>query len=640
MILNLRSWHDWHYWRAILEALHQGKEAKDSRVHDWFQKAAELSGEDGPLERKSLREVADMVPAWHKHQNRINELVKSGDAPLFVAARGLRVTLTSASLGRALSNAADVDPRRRSPILAFHGSRQPVSLNGVQTLALDITSLLTLSFVGLLECTIDCFDKIVVGTGTLTNFYQEQQRIKFHQPSQIAKAKRLKTMIDAKSLKVLVSPSSPAPKDLVMEVGEDMAQMLVVARLQSGLVVQPGPLHKSGSFLEEMAQLGTFSDQITDTRQVLAFLTGEAVLASHVEREASSYINHVDLGMPDAKAIAKNVPLFLDELAVYYLDYTDLLQPLADRVGPLTISRRLVSEVEALIQYETESGRLLEQIDSIRVALASGIGSGKIDINETSGQADAPGEDDELRQSPSMALLRSKTPFDVIIADDRGLNRWTNWAASFGTVPIATTLDLIDELKQRNVIDDAEQVRARYLLRKASYQLVALQVDELLSLLKRAPVVDGSMIETPELRSIREDIQLAIAKTPLQATEGPWLYRTRLAIFDAIKALWADDDNAIEARADWLLSILPELADFAGRPVDPNVWEQLRQGAAAEIAQFFSRIRGDAKTLDRYKAWVQASIIEPLQASDPDRLERAISLFKAFVKDVANEKEN
>src|SRR5262249_51859696 len=151
----------------------------------------------------------------------------SGDAPLFLAARSLHVTLTSASLGRAFSNAANADPRRCFPILAFHGARRSVGLAAARTLALDVSALLTLSYLGLLECVVSGFDKIVIGAGTLTSLFREQQRVRFHQPSRIAKAKRLKAMIDAKRLRVLAKPPWPLPKELVAEVGEDLAQMLV-----------------------------------------------------------------------------------------------------------------------------------------------------------------------------------------------------------------------------------------------------------------------------------------------------------------------------------------------------------------------------------------------------------------------------
>ena len=235
-----------------------------------------------------------------------------------------------------------------------------------------------------------------------------------------------------------------------------------------------------------------------------------------------------------------------------------------------------------------------------------------------------------------MALLRSGTRFDAIVADDRGLNRWNNWEAAFGTAPIATTLDLIDELRRRGAIQEADKLRARYTLRRANFQLLAVREDELLALARRAPVVEGSLQETPELRSIREDLALAIAKNPLQAAEEPWVHGARIAILGAIKALWEKDSDTIEPRADWLLSILPELSDFAPRPLDPAVWERIREVAAMETASFFNCGIAAVQALDRYKAWVRARIVVPLESADPERVERAVVSFQTFIRRVAD----
>ena len=153
---------------------------------------------------------------------------------------------------------------------------------------------------------------------------------------------------------------------------------------------------------------------------------------------------------------------------------------------------------------------------------------------------------------------------------------------------------------------------------------------------RRAPVVEGSLQETLELRSIREDLALAIAKNPLQAAEEPWVHGARIAILGAIKALWEKDSDTIEPRADWLLSILPELSDFAPRPLDPAVWERIREVAAMETASFFNCGIAAVQALDRYKAWVRARIVVPLESADPERVERAVVSFQTFIRRVAD----
>jgi hypothetical protein len=267
---------------------------------------------------RAYKDIADMAPAWREREGRVNNEVRAGNAPLFFAARALNVTVTQAALGRGLANIAIPDASRRSPILAFDGSRRTVDLSKVEALALDVSALMTLALLGLVPKVLDAFPKVVIGTGTLSLLFEERERIRFHQPSRIAKAKRLKALIDKGAITIMEAPSD-LPRSLVEEVGRDLAGMLVKAREVQGLVVQPGPLHKVGSFLEVEADLGDHAGEITDTRQVLAFLKGQAALTANVDRDATAYIHRADKGMAGAKRVTATTPLFLDELAVSYL---------------------------------------------------------------------------------------------------------------------------------------------------------------------------------------------------------------------------------------------------------------------------------------------------------------------------------
>jgi hypothetical protein len=322
-----RAGDDPHVYLAAYTLATELGEERDAKVHEWFTKALELSGENGPIQRKSIKDLADMAPGWREREDRVNDQVRSGNVPLFIAARFLNLTVTNASLGRGLNNIAQPDATRRSPILAFDGSRRQVDLSQVETLALDLSGLLSLGLLELAPKALAAFPKVVIGAGTLTLLFEEQQRIRFHQPSRVAKAKRLKELMVKGAIKVL-EPPAKLPRELVAEVGEDLAGLLVKARQVGGLVVQPGPLHKVGTFMETNAEIGDFGAQITDTRQVLAFLKTRRVLTTTVEKDATTYIHQADKGMPGAKTVTDAEPLFLDDLAISYLEYTEALGPL------------------------------------------------------------------------------------------------------------------------------------------------------------------------------------------------------------------------------------------------------------------------------------------------------------------------
>ena len=67
------------YIAAYALAVDAGDEGEES--WEWLRKADELSGEDGPLQRKSLKDIADMAPAWREREERVNNEVRAGQRP-------------------------------------------------------------------------------------------------------------------------------------------------------------------------------------------------------------------------------------------------------------------------------------------------------------------------------------------------------------------------------------------------------------------------------------------------------------------------------------------------------------------------------------------------------------------------------
>ena len=77
------------YIAAYALAVDAGEEGEESI--EWLRKADELSGEDGPLQRKSLKDIADMAPAWREREEWVNTEVPHGQRPaLHCCARSQR----------------------------------------------------------------------------------------------------------------------------------------------------------------------------------------------------------------------------------------------------------------------------------------------------------------------------------------------------------------------------------------------------------------------------------------------------------------------------------------------------------------------------------------------------------------------
>jgi hypothetical protein len=620
------------YMGAYTIAVERGREDSDPNVQAWFQKAVELSNENGPLQQKSIKDVAAMAPGWRQQQERINEMVRRGEAPLFLAARSLNVAFVNATLGRAIGNRNEVDASRRAPILAFDGSRTGGKvLDGVNE-AVDISCLLTLGFLGLVGNFTKSFSKIVIGSGTLTSLFKEQQRVRFHQPSRVERAKRLRKLFDDAKLKVANLPSS-LPPDLVMEVGDEFAGLLVLAKADRGTVVRPGPLHKAGSWMEVEAQLGDYAALITDTRQVLASLDREGLVNSEVVESASVYINQVDAGMVNAKPLIGSGNIYLDDLAVAYLEFTNVLPALCESKGRVFISPSMQDEINALIAYETHADKVLEVIEGVRAALEKGLKEGVVVIADQAGGDSDDGANGEDRvNSPTMALLRSTTSVEAVIIDDKFVNRHAKWAARFGKASVATTVDFIHELARRKTITAQRVHQLLRDLREGGYQLISTDEDELLLLLRSASAKDGRLVETREMRVLRESILLVTAHKSLLAHEEHWVNALFEAGLHAVRKLWADGNEDVEAKSDWILGILPDLASLCPLPLDPVVWGKVRKAKAAHLALLFNALSILAQRRQAYRTWVESKVVDPVKDSDPELFAEATEMFKTMLK--------
>lgn len=65
----------------------------DAEVFQWLHKAAALSGDDGPIQKVSLKDILDRKPEWDRRESETWQLLSRGDIPMFVAAQSLNKSL-------------------------------------------------------------------------------------------------------------------------------------------------------------------------------------------------------------------------------------------------------------------------------------------------------------------------------------------------------------------------------------------------------------------------------------------------------------------------------------------------------------------------------------------------------------------
>jgi hypothetical protein len=164
-------------------------------ISHWLTRAAELSGEAGPLKSISMGELIDRMPKWEKHVASVSQQLNEGKIPAFGAAHLLNRSLVDFVLLQSLANLSETDPRRRSIVFAYSGARPASPFPKLDAIALDLAAIITLARLGLLETVIATYRNIVIPHSTLGWLFQERQQITFHQPSRIKDAHVIKQLI-------------------------------------------------------------------------------------------------------------------------------------------------------------------------------------------------------------------------------------------------------------------------------------------------------------------------------------------------------------------------------------------------------------------------------------------------------------
>ena len=91
-------------------------------------------------------------------------------------------------------------------------------------------------------------------------FFDEKQRVAFHQPSRIKDARQIRDFLATDALEKL-SPSTVPDSDLSAQVGDELAQLIAEAEKAredddtQRIVVQPSPVYRVASLMEEEADL-------------------------------------------------------------------------------------------------------------------------------------------------------------------------------------------------------------------------------------------------------------------------------------------------------------------------------------------------------------------------------------------------
>jgi hypothetical protein len=632
-----RADNDPHVWLGAYSlVVEEGLEDDVPDAHLWFRKALALSDKQGTVQQFELKELIPQQIEWNKRTQNISELITRAEVPLVIAAPGLRTTLVDILLRNLVRNVGLDDARRKYVLPLFSGHRVPSRVDDTfQCLALDVSSLLVLGWLGLLPNVLKGFKQVTLPATVLTELFEGRRRVQQVQKSRIKRAQELEQALSRKHLKVarLVERTDD---QLSIEVGPSLASLIRAAEASGGILVRPAPVHRPG--LEQIvADVTNVLPNLSDMHTLLKVLSDHGAVDQTAEQTAKQYFDLQDKALPGCGVPDPSKPLFIDGLALVYLQYTNLLGAVLKVFKDVRIEGSSEDEALAIIGHGEHVQEVLRVIDDVRNTVRTASSAGQLSFGPRRS------EDTTDDQTPStLHLLSDLTGIDALVCDDRALNKENVAADNKGRrIPCLTTLDVLEELRARNKLTDTEWQAARHKLRIGGASLVPVTTAEVVHAARRSRTARSA-----EMRAIQESINLArVADVPSFPREVQWFASASIAIKSAVMEIWkSESDPAIAARlSNLILSSVPRPDDWKHRwePTPPEGWVEAVDRAVVASLAIPIELSDDA-IVQSYNAWLEKDVLEPMRTLSPERYQAIINYIRTFVlssKEDSNEEE-
>ena len=614
----------------------------NEEVSHWLNRAARLSGEDGPIWKMTLKDVLARQPEWNRQQTEIRQKLLRGEMPTYLAGRYLNKSLVDLVLYPSLMNPTTADPRHRFTVLAYSEKRQPSSLNTGGQVGVDATSLLTLGYLNLLDETLGAFDTVHIPHTTMGWLFEEKENVGFHQPSRIHDARRISELMAKDELEKL-SPTAIPDTDLSDQIGIELSQLIAEAekgRERDGsqhIVIRSYPEHRLASLMEEEADLSEKSPVLSSCKSIVDYMQERGRFTAREEKKARDYLQLHEQPWPNEPKIENGAVLYLDEIAVGHLLHLGILGKLKASGFTSVVSPGVVSEVIQLLNYEKVSYEVTEVVERIRSSISSRIESGKVKAGKRA-RADQSA-DPSVTEHPTLGIFFLSKHCNAIIADDRYLNQHPSIDVNGQETPLFTTLDLIDALVSSDRITTEDRLHHRTRLRQAGYLFVPVREDELIHHLCASPVKNRVVDERAELKAIRENIlHVRMSDCPQSLEEGSWLSNLLMVFRQVLKNLWkkGGDLSHVRARSDWILNQI-EIRVWAHSLDRETGTYVMKAGRTAHfMSLLFLPVEDLQDVKDEYWKWVEDRVLAPTKEQYPDLYFELVEWYRRHISDMAN----
>ena len=618
------------YWLHF----HLGRDGDADRT--WLSRAFELSsGDEGPIWSMDFRTVVTKwMPERRERLAEIEEKWLDGRIPTGIAATMFNLPLTRLLVQIPESNADMIDRRVSAVVPVVFGGRPLVSLEVGWSIGLDITSILILHYLDLLELVFVAFRRIKLAPDVMQCLFREQDSVRFHQPSRVGDGQQVRNLCNLQRIRLI--GEFEVPDEVIEEkVGRELAALLRGARRDGGKVVCVLPIRRPNSLMEEEADTTDWTDLIISVPDFCGLLFGQGRIDAATHERAQLFLR--SQGQPERgnlEAAILDGAIYLDGLALSYLQNAKVLDQIASSGLNLRIHPDVLGHMDELVRAGESGEVLAAKIDRIRHVLRGAVESGKASYLPRKVDPEDPilNRDDQLTTTQS--LLAAASDCDALCIDDRFVNSNVRFAAAEEaerTLPIACILDILRYLAGRGHLSTERLWAARHRLRSGGFVFIPFESDELVHWLKVTSVESGQLIEGAELRAIRQSM---VRSTTMGLTNPAEMFALFVEVtqtsISAIRSLWRDESLTTESAvvmSDWIWRRL--LLDVPGghgniEKERRNAWHRESTLRRIGVVLLPPGIESQERR-SSYTEWVDASVLQPLRHANPELLEEVLT---------------
>ena len=271
-------------------------------------------------------------------------------------------------------------------------------------------------------------------------------------------------------------------------------------------------------------------------------------------------------------------------------------------------------------------------IERIRSEISARIATGKVLTNRrVSNDTEAWGV---VEGHPSFDFAAMTERCDAVIVDDRFFNNHEYVEANDRRVPILTTHDLIAGLVASGQIDASRGRVCRHRLRRSGFLFVPLIGDDLRFHLMSAEVLDGNVVETAELKAIREGMLHARMGRWLQLPrDAVWVDASNLEFIHVLRSLWdsGEDVAGAWARSTWILEQI-EVRGWAQSLGGVGGERLVKEGRGLHLPALCAPLAGaDRKLKKAYWKWLEREVLGPIKEEDEAAYSSIVETYRELI---------